>query len=298
MKTSNLAATVDAATVDQAMANLVDKPARKAKAKKVVTTKVLTKAEKAAAKKADKVAKAAIAETAKLAKVEAKAAEAELKVKADKLNDDENYAKAVKLVPVKAMKATATRYAELSVQAHKKLDTLKDIGEQLVLIKADFEVGLNAKGLATYDDIAFGRCIAATPLSTISRRDRADCVWLANNWLSIEQYRKDGITTNSISYLRLKVTEAEKKVKAEAAKVAKALADAKAAAEALLSGAADADAIEGEYILVDGEAKPPQTLEALCTTIQDLVGASAHDMEAVLLVLVNSCKSVSLVTKV
>jgi len=267
--------------------------------KSIGTKKVLTTAEKNAAKKADKAAKALKADQAKVAanleKVIAKEAAVEAKVKAEKLNDTENYNKAVKLVSVKDMKATAGRYAELAVQAHNKLDTLKDIGEQLVLIKADFEVGLNAKGATTYDDIAFGRCIAATPLSVISRRDRGDCVWLANNWLSIDQYRKDGITTNSISYLRLQVTEAEKKVKAEAAKVAKELEAARLAALALLNGtssATDDDAIEGEYHLVDGEAKPPQTLEALCATIQALVAASAHSMADVVPVLKASLTTV------
>ena len=249
---NNLAVSAAPAAVEAAMANLEVKPKRKAKAKKVTTTKVLTAAEKAAAKKADKAAKAFKAEQAKIAasleKVIAKEAVIEAKAQADKLNDDENYSKAIKLVPIKAMKATAKRYTELAVQAHSKLETLKDIGAQLVLIKVDFEVGLNAKGLTTYDDTAFGRCIATTPLSVISRRDRGDCVWLANNWLSIEQYRKDGITTNSISYLRLKVTEAEKKVKAEAAKVAKAIAEAKAQAEAL--GARAAGSVSAKTDLV------------------------------------------------
>jgi hypothetical protein len=296
---NNLAVSAAPAAVEAAMANLEVKPKRKAKAKKVTTTKVLTAAEKAAAKKADKAAKAFKAEQAKIAasleKVIAKEAEAELKVKADKLNDTENYNKAVKLVPVKDMKATASRYAELAVQAHSKLDTLKDIGNQLVLIKADFEVGFNAKGLATYDDTGFGRCIAATPLSVISKRDRADCVWLANNWLSIEQYRKDGITTNSISYLRLKVTEAEKKIKAEAAKVAKELEAARLAAEALLNGTpntGDDDAIEGEYTMVDGEAKPPMTIEALAVSFQNQCAATEHRLVDVIAILQASLTTV------
>lgn len=296
MNTSNIAASVDAVVVDAAVLNLTKPKAKgkgKAKAKVVGTTKVLTAAQKAKAKKSDKAAKVLAADNAKIDKAAAKVIAAEAKVEAAKLDDAENYAKAIALVPVKAMNTTAKKYSALVVQAQDKLETLKAIGEQFCSIKVGFEVGVNLKGETTYDDNAFSRCIKTTPLSVISKRDRSDCVWLYNNWSAIADFKKDGVTSNSITYLRKLMVEADKK--------AKALAKA---AEELLNGtptppveAADSDAIEGEYTMVDGEAKAPQTIEALCTTIQGLVGASEHTMEAVLLSLVNSCKSVKLVTK-
>ena len=300
MNTSNLAASVDTVVVDAAVLNLTKPKAKgkgKAKAKVVGTTKVLTAAQKAKAKKADKAAKVLAADNAKIDKAAAQAVALEAKVEATKIDDADNYAKAIALVPVKAMNTTAKKYSALVVQAQDKLETLKAIGEQFCIIKVGFEVGVNLKGDTTYDDTAFSRCVATTPLSVISKRDRSDCVWLFNNWELIAEYKKAGVTSNSITYLRKQIAATEAKAKAEV-KAAEAKAKAaRDAAAALVSKSADDDAIEGEYIMVDGEATPPQTIEALCSTIQGLVGASAHEMEAVLLMLVNSCKTVKLVTK-
>jgi len=274
------------------------KPAAPIKGKKVDVAKVALKAaDKAKAAKADKVAKAKAAEKAKVqaakiaaaAKVKAdKVAAIEAKALAavaqDKLNDDENYNKAIKLVPVKAMKATATLYDNATKAAAANLMLLKDLGEQFNLIKNEFAVGLNAKGEPTYNDQAFSRCINATPLSVVSRRDRSDCVWLHLNWSAIQTFKSEGIESNSVSYLRTLLTKANKpKPTPKAPKIE----------------AADKDAIEGEFELVDGEATPKQaqTIESLVVTIQGLVNASDHSMEAVLAMLLSNSTTVKLVTK-
>lgn len=274
------------------------KPAAPIKGKKVDVAKVALKAaDKAKAAKADKVAKAKAAEKVKVqaAKIAAAAkvkadkvaaieAKALAEVAQDKLNDDENYNKAIKLVPVKAMKATATLYDNATKAAAANLMLLKDLGEQFNLIKNEFAVGLNAKGEPTYNDQAFSRCINATPLSVVSRRDRSDCVWLHLNWSAIQTFKSEGIESNSVSYLRTLLTKANKpKPKPKAPK----------------SEAADNDAIEGEFELVDGEAAPKQaqTIESLVTTIQGLVDASDHSMESVLAMLLSNSTTVKLVTK-
>jgi len=274
------------------------KPAAPIKGKKLNVAKVTLKAaDKAKAAKADKVAKAKAAEKVKVqaakiaaaAKVKAdKVAAIEAKalaaVAADKLNDTENYNKAIKLVPVKEMKATATLYDNATKAAAANLMLLKDLGEQFNLIKNEFAVGLNAKGEPTYNDQAFSRCINATPLSVVSRRDRSDCVWLHLNWSAIQTFKSEGIESNSVSYLRTLLTNANKpKPKPKAPKIE----------------AADKDAIEGEFTMVDGNAEPskPQTIESLVVTIQGLVNASDHSMEAVLAMLLSNSTTVKLVTK-
>ena len=274
------------------------KPTPPIKGKKVDVAKVALKAaDKAKATKAAKLAKAKAAEKAKVKETKAaitakakadKAAAIEAKALAavaqDKLNDDENYNKAIKIVPVKAMKATATLYDNATKAAAANLMLLKDLGEQFNLIKNEFAVGLNAKGEPTYNDQAFSRCINATPLSVVSRRDRSDCVWLHLNWSAIQTFKSEGIESNSVSYLRTLLTKANKpKPKPKAPK----------------SEAADSDAIEGEFTMVDGNAEPskPQTIESLVVTIQGLVNASEHSMEAVLAMLLSNSTTVKLVTK-
>ena len=277
------------------------KPAAPIKGKKVDVAKVTLKAaDKAKAAKADKVAKAKAANKAKANKAKAAKAAVTAKAKADKvaaieakalaavaadkLNDTENYNKAIKLVPVKDMKLTAKAYDTAKDMAAANLLLLKDLGEQFNLIKNEFCVGLNAKGEPTYNDQAFSRCINATPLSVVSKRDRSDCVWLHLNWSAIQTFKSEGIESNSVSYLRTLLTKANKP---------------KPTPKAPKSEAADNDAIEGEFTMVDGNAEPskPQTIESLVTTIQGLVNSSDHSMESVLAMLLAGSTSVKLVTK-
>jgi hypothetical protein len=271
------------------------KPTAPIKGKKIDVAKVTLKAaDKLKAAKADKVAKAkaakakaakaAAAAKAKADKVAAIEAKALAAVAADKLNDTENYNKAIKLVPVKDMKITASLYDNAKAAAAANLMLLKDLGEQFNLIKNEFTVGLNAKGEPTYNDQAFSRCINATPLSVVSRRDRSDCVWLHLNWSAIQTFKSEGIESNSVSYLRTLLTKANKP---------------KPTPKAPKSEAADNDAIEGEFTMVDGEATPKQaqTIESLVTTIQGLVNSSDHSMESVLAMLLAGSTTVKLVTK-
>ena len=244
--------------------------------KEVVKVKLPTAAEKKAAKAAlaekrlAKAAAKAAAEAAKLAEIEAKAA---AKLAALPLTDEQNYAKAIAIVSAKDMKATVTKYKKSAKAAADNLLMLKDLGEQFIAIKISFVKGANKKGEPTYDDVGFSRCINATPLSIVSKRDRSDCVWLHNNWNAIEAFKAEGVESNSVGYLRQLLTAANKP-KPTPKPVSTA-------------GNASDDAIEGEFELVDGEASPKlaQTIESVVTTIQGLVDASDHKMVDVLAIL-------------
>ena len=98
------------------------------------------------------------------------------------------------------MEQHAKAYTKITNAAKKSLETFKDIGDTLLLIRSDFE-----------SDKLFGKHIATTPLATISRRDRADMQWLAGNWELILEFKKENdYQGNSVQYLRTKVNAALK----------------------------------------------------------------------------------------
>ena len=94
----------------------------------------------------------------------------------------------------------AKAYTKITNAAKKSLETFKEIGDTLLLIRSDFE-----------SDKLFGQHIATTPLATISRRDRADMQWLAGSWELILEFKKENdYQGNSVQYLRTKVNAALK----------------------------------------------------------------------------------------
>ena len=120
--------------------------------------------------------------------------------------------KVVGIVPVKKATSSATptldetmaqhakAYTKITNAAKKSLETFKEIGETLLIIRSDFA-----------SDNLFGKHIATTPLATISRRDRADMQWLAGNWDLIVEFKKENdYQGNSVQHLRTKVNAAIK----------------------------------------------------------------------------------------
>ena len=118
----------------------------------------------------------------------------------------------VGIVPVKKATSSATptldetmaqhakAYDKITKAAKKSLETFKEIGETLLIIRSDFA-----------SDNLFGKHIATTPLATISRRDRADMQWLAGNWDLIVEFKKENdYQGNSVQHLRTKVNAAIK----------------------------------------------------------------------------------------
>ena len=90
-------------------------------------------------------------------------------------------------------------YKTIKGQAKKSLLAFKIMGDTFNLIRADFD-----------SDKLYGKHLATTPMKAIDRRDRANMVWLADNWLMIETFKKtNGVETNSIAYLKTLVKKAQ-----------------------------------------------------------------------------------------
>ena len=90
-------------------------------------------------------------------------------------------------------------YKTIKGQAKKSLLAFKIMGDTFNLIRADFE-----------SDKLYGKHLQTTPMAAIDRRDRANMVWLADNWLMIETFKKtNGVETNSIAYLKTLVKKAQ-----------------------------------------------------------------------------------------
>jgi len=90
-------------------------------------------------------------------------------------------------------------YKTIKGQAKKSLLAFKIMGDTFNLIRADFE-----------SDKLYGKHLQTTPMAAIDRRDRANMVWLADNWLMIDTFKKtNGVETNSIAYLKTLVKKAQ-----------------------------------------------------------------------------------------
>jgi hypothetical protein len=90
-------------------------------------------------------------------------------------------------------------YKTIKGQAKKSLLAFKIMGDTFNLIRADFD-----------SDKLYGKHLQTTPMAAIDRRDRANMVWLADNWLMIDTFKKtNGVETNSIAYLKTLVKKAQ-----------------------------------------------------------------------------------------
>lgn len=108
-----------------------------------------------------------------------------------------------------AIEHQASVYKSLVKQKKQALTKLKEIGE--VLIELRSVIGKSDK--------EFGQAIKATPLSIISRQDRSDAMWLAENWTEVQAFTKEmDISSASAAYLRQKIAKAKKTESAGIAK--------------------------------------------------------------------------------
>ena len=86
----------------------------------------------------------------------------------------------------------AKAYKGLVKQAGKSLLVLRSIGEVLNAIRSDFE-----------SNTLYGKHLATTELSIMSRQDRNDAQWLATKWDAIQAFKADNdLSTNSVGVLR------------------------------------------------------------------------------------------------
>jgi hypothetical protein len=64
-------------------------------------------------------------------------------------------------------------------------------------------------------DKAYGILVSKTPLAVMTRQDRFDAVWLAENWTNVQSYMKEmDISSGSAAYLRQKIKSAKPTVEA------------------------------------------------------------------------------------
>jgi hypothetical protein len=97
-----------------------------------------------------------------------------------------------------AIDAQAKAYKSIKKQAKAALEKLKSIGEVLNYVRSLFK-----------SDLLFGQFLMKTELSVMSRQDRSDAMWLADNWNEIQlQMKKLDISSSSASYLRQAIRKA------------------------------------------------------------------------------------------
>lgn len=100
-----------------------------------------------------------------------------------------------------AIEHQASVYKSLVKQRKGQLEKLKAIGE--VLIELRSVIGKSDK--------EFGQAIKATALAVMSRQDRSDAMWLAENWTEVQTFTKEmDISSASAAYLRQKIAKAKK----------------------------------------------------------------------------------------
>ena len=100
-----------------------------------------------------------------------------------------------------AIEHQASVYKKMVKDRKSQLEKLKGIG--LVLIEL--------RSVSGASDKEYGKLIAKTDLRIMSRQDRADAMWLAENWKDVQAYMKEmDISSGSASYLRQKVRKTAK----------------------------------------------------------------------------------------
>ena len=101
-----------------------------------------------------------------------------------------------------AIEHQATVYNSMVKQKRSQLEKLKVMGELLIEFRA----------IIGKSDKEFGQAIKATALSSVSRQDRSDAMWLAENWTTVQKKVKElDINSCSASYLRQLLRKESKK---------------------------------------------------------------------------------------
>jgi hypothetical protein len=100
-----------------------------------------------------------------------------------------------------ALEHQATVYKSLVKQRQGNLAKLKAIGEVL----------LELRSISGASDKDYGKLVSKTPLGIMSRQDRSDAMWLAENWTEVQAFIKEmDISSASADYLRKKIRQSKK----------------------------------------------------------------------------------------
>jgi hypothetical protein len=104
-----------------------------------------------------------------------------------------------------AIEHQASVYNSIVKQRKNQLEKLKGIGEVLIELRS----------VSGASDKAYGILVSKTPLAVMTRQDRFDAVWLAENWTNVQTYMKEmDISSGSAAYLRQKIKSAKPTVEA------------------------------------------------------------------------------------
>jgi hypothetical protein len=106
-----------------------------------------------------------------------------------------------------AIEHQATVYNSMVKQKRSQLEKLKGIGELLIEFRS----------IIGKSDKEFGQALKATALREMSRQDRSDSMWLAENWTTVQKKVKElDINSSSASYLRQLLRKEAKSTDSEA----------------------------------------------------------------------------------
>ena len=114
---------------------------------------------------------------------------------------------------VKTLAQHATRYKATLRASKARLEILADIGNALLDLKNDYLLDgqFRKDGKQAFSTKKFGAAVAASPLKIMSKDDRANAIWLSENWTFIEAFKRtNDCASQSVSYLRKMVIAAEK----------------------------------------------------------------------------------------
>jgi hypothetical protein len=168
-----------------------------------------------------------------------------------------------------ALEHHASVYKSLVKQRKNQLEKLKDIG--LVLLELRSVSGASNKD--------YGILVSKTPLAIMSRQDRYDALWLAENWTNVQSYMKEmDISSGSAAYLRQKMTkktsETEPKVQSEAEPKAPTVAETDAKPSAGVQSTEKPAIDEASSIPTEGKTEDKASTEG---TTEEVSIASEED---------------------
>jgi hypothetical protein len=168
-----------------------------------------------------------------------------------------------------AIDAQAKAYKSIKKQAKLTLEKLKGVGDVLNYVRSLFK-----------SDLLFGQFLMKTELSIMSRQDRSDAMWLADNWNEIQlQMKKLDISSSSASYLRQIIRKANATV--QESKAPSVVAEtAKSTVEPQAKPTATVQRSEAPDVVVE-TAKPTVEHSTLTATTQSEAPSEVDTLEII-----------------
>lgn len=174
-----------------------------------------------------------------------------------------------------AIDAQAKAYKSIKKQQKAALEKLKGIGDVLNYVRSLFK-----------SDVLFGQFLMKTELSVMSRQDRSDAMWLADNWNEIQlQMKKLDISSSSASYLRQAIRKAsatvqESKASSVVAETAKSTVEPQAKPTATTQSEALNVVEKPVAATVEHSTLKPTVQESKASPVVDTLEIIVDDAEA------------------